>query len=122
MFQKRVVMLGMVAVLGLSSGACNQLGGGLLGDAPPEEIWKKTCSRCHALDGRGTNRLGRMVNMRSEGWQSDHTDAQIEEIETRVGPQRHKVGLSQTMQAYGDRLSDEQIKGLVKYIRSFGAK
>lgn len=83
-------------------------------ESTPAEIWKSTCSRCHNFDGSGTSRLGNILDMRSARWQGEKTDAQLEET-IRKGKRNDRGGI---MEAYGGRLTDAQIKGLVEYIRN----
>jgi len=71
------------------------------------------CNQCHGIEGRGkVARLGRQVDMTSKAWQEGITDARIE------ATIRHGKKAKRVMRAYGDQLSDEQIKALVVYIRN----
>lgn len=82
---------------------------------PPEQFWNEVCATCHAANGAGLrHKLGKSIDMRSPAWQSSITDAEIEDA-IRNGRRGNKV-----MVAFGDTLSDEQIEGLVKYVRGLG--
>jgi cytochrome c6 len=78
-------------------------------DAPP--LFKAKCSVCHGADGSGNTAIGKALklrDLRSTDVQKQ-TDAQLTTI-TRCGKGK--------MPAYMGKLSDEQIKHLVEYMRS----
>lgn len=70
--------------------------------------YKAKCAMCHGADGKG-GKMG-TKDFAAPDIQG-MTDAQLTEIITKGKPPK--------MPAYGDKLKDTDIKGLVAYIRTF---
>lgn len=69
------------------------------------------CATCHEADGKGKKTISKdMPDFTDAAWQKKATDAEM--IETIKNG--HKP-----MPPYKDKLSDDQIKALVAYIRKF---
>jgi mono/diheme cytochrome c family protein len=78
-------------------------------------IFNSKCAMCHAADGSGNTPAGKATKARdfaSPDVQSQ-TDAQLSEIITNG---------KNKMPAYKGKLTDDQIKGLVAYIRELAKK
>ena len=79
-------------------------------------LFKTKCAACHDADGSGTGAMAKQLgapNLQSDVVQKK-TDAQLnDEITSGVG---------QKMPAYKGKLTDDQIKGLVGYIRGLAKK
>jgi cytochrome c6 len=77
--------------------------------------YKAKCAMCHGADGSGSTATGKALKVRDLGSADvqGQTDAQLTEIIT-YGKDK--------MPAYKGKLPDDQIKGLVVYIRSFAKK
>ncbi len=78
-------------------------------------LYKSKCASCHAADGSGSTPMGKKLNardVRSPEVQKQ-TDAQLTEI-TAKGKNK--------MPAYEKKLTAEQIKELVAYMRELGKK
>ena len=71
--------------------------------------YKAKCAMCHGADGKG-GKMGTkdFASPEIKGM----TDAQLTEVITKGKPPR--------MPAYGEKLKDSDIKGLVAYIRTLG--
>jgi len=71
--------------------------------------YKAKCAMCHGADGKG-GKMGTkdFASPEIKGM----TDAQLAETITKGKPPK--------MPAYGDKLKDTEIKGLVAYIRTLG--
>jgi cytochrome c553 len=86
--------------------------------ADATDTWTKNCMACHGKDGAGHTRAGRMAGVK------DMTDAQYQQGFTDdQAAARIKDGLKDDsgkikMKAFGDGLSDAEIKDLVAYVRS----
>jgi cytochrome c6 len=85
------------------------------GDNAGETLFKQKCAACHGADAKGETSMGKTLKVRDLG--SDdvqkQTDAQLTEIvENGKGK----------MPAYKGKLTDDQIKQLVGYIRSLKKK
>lgn len=82
----------------------------------PAALFKAKCATCHAADGSGNSATGKALatpDLRSEDVQKQ-TDAQL--IDATAN------GKGKKMPAYKDKLTDDQIKQLVGYIRELGKK
>jgi len=75
--------------------------------------FKSKCTLCHGADGAGQTTLGKQLqaaNLRSKDVQKK-SDAELRKtIHDGNG----------NMPPFGDQLSDEQISGLVQYVRTLG--
>jgi len=79
-------------------------------------LYKTKCAVCHAVDGSGSGPTGKALgvpDLRSEAVQKQ-TGAQLTDSITN--------GKGTKMPAYKGKLTDDQIKGLVAYIRELGKK
>ena len=77
--------------------------------------FKTKCAMCHGADGSGSTATGKALKVRdlSSPEVQSQTDAQISDI---VSNGKDK------MPAYKGKLTDDQIKGLVAYIRTLAKK
>jgi mono/diheme cytochrome c family protein len=75
-----------------------------------ESLYKSKCAVCHAADGSGNTPVGTKLAIKDLKT-SKNTDAAWFDI-TKKGKGK--------MPAYENKLTDDQIKGLVKYIRGLG--
>lgn len=79
-------------------------------------LYEKKCSACHSADGGGTSDMGKKLgspDLRSDAIQKE-TDAQLTDGITN--------GKGKKMPAYKSKLTDDQIKDLVGYIRELAKK
>lgn len=82
------------------------------------DTWKAKCKGCHGDDGTAKTKMGekeKIPDISNAGWQKRHSDDQIKEVITNGSKENAK------MKAYKDKLTPEQIDGLVKYIRGMKA-
>jgi mono/diheme cytochrome c family protein len=89
-----------------------------VGAADTRTIWVQNCASCHAKDGSGSTMMGRklgVIDYRDPTFQGAFSDAEAE----RAIREGVKTNGKETMKPFGTKLSDSDIKGLVKYIRSF---
>ena len=78
----------------------------------PEQVWRQVCATCHGLSGEGLrHKLGKSIDMRTEKWQDEHSDDEIRSIIENGKRDRKR------MPAFKKQLSEEQIVGLVEYLR-----
>jgi cytochrome c553 len=92
--------------------------GGILNAAEAKENWGKHCAKCHGMDGKGKTKMGQQSGAK------DYTDPKVQaELKDDNAIKVIKEGLTQSgkkkMDAYAEKLSDEEIKALVAYIRAF---
>jgi mono/diheme cytochrome c family protein len=79
-------------------------------------LFKSKCAVCHAPDGSGSGAMGKQLgvtDLRADDVQKQ-TDAQLNDSITN--------GKGTKMPAYKGKIADDQIKGLVTYIRSLAKK
>jgi cytochrome c6 len=82
----------------------------------PAAVFKAKCAACHAADGSGNSATGKALatpDLRSDEVQKQ-TDAQLIDSITN--------GKGKKMPAYKGKLTDDQIKQLVGYVRELGKK
>jgi cytochrome c553 len=82
-------------------------------------IYDKDCAKCHGADGKGKTKMGEKLGVK------DATDAKVqEEMKDAEMAKSIKEGIKEKgtdktkMKAFAE-LSDDDIKGLVKYVRDF---
>jgi len=83
-----------------------------------QQTWDKNCAMCHGKDGKGQTTVGRKLQIK------DFTDAKTQAAFT--DDQAVKVikeGITQDgqlkMKAFGDKLTDDEIKSLIAHVRGF---
>jgi cytochrome c6 len=79
--------------------------------------WANNCAQCHGPDGRANTKMGKQVSAK------DLTDPKVQAAFTDAkATQSIKDGVKQngktTMKAFGGKLTDEEIKALVAYVRT----
>jgi mono/diheme cytochrome c family protein len=70
------------------------------------------CAKCHGRDGRAHTTRGRLSHARdmtNAAWQNEVSDERLFNSITK--------GRGKNMPAYGKKLSEDQIDGLVRYVR-----
>jgi cytochrome c553 len=80
--------------------------------------WKKNCAMCHGQDGKGQTKMGKKSGAK------DYTDAKVQEGFTdeeafTVTKDGIKKDGKTVMKPYSTKLSDDEIKELVAFIRAF---
>ena len=87
---------------------------GFAGENPSKGVWDKQCKKCHAEDGSGQTALGKKLKIK------DYTDAaSLAEFSDEDLFKMTKDGVEGTkMSGYGKKLSDDEIKALVGYMRA----
>lgn len=81
------------------------------------ENWTKHCASCHGKDGKGDTKAGKKADVKNltdakyqEGFTDDQMFKQIKEgMKDKNGKEK--------MKAFGGTLSDDEIKGLVTFVR-----
>jgi mono/diheme cytochrome c family protein len=86
------------------------------GDAT--QTWSMNCAACHGTDGKGATMMGRRLQIK------DLTDPKVQASFTDAEAAKNiKEGVTdngtEKMKAFGDKLSDDDIKALVAQVRSF---
>jgi mono/diheme cytochrome c family protein len=86
--------------------------------ADAKENWEKSCTKCHGPDGKGKTKMGEKLGIK------DYSDAKVQEALKDDAMMKAikdgvKDGEKTKMKAFGETLSDDEIKALVKYVRDF---
>jgi mono/diheme cytochrome c family protein len=86
------------------------------GDA--KALYEKDCAKCHGSDGKGETKMGKKLGAK------DYTDAKVQtELKDDAGFKAIKDGLKdkegKVLMKPAEGTSDEDIKGLVAYMRTF---
>lgn len=81
-------------------------------------IWTANCAACHGKDGKGKTMMGRKLGIK------DLTDAAVQSSFTDADATKAvKEGVTdkgvEKMKAFGDKISDDDIKALVAQVRTF---
>jgi mono/diheme cytochrome c family protein len=79
--------------------------------------YDKSCATCHGASGKGDGTMGKMLKPPPEDFATalkGKSDADIAKVIKEGGK---AVGKSPVMPASGSKLSDDEIKGLVDYIK-----
>jgi mono/diheme cytochrome c family protein len=84
--------------------------------ADAKDIWAKECAKCHGKDGKGQTVMGKKLGVK------DYTDPKNqEELKDDKMAKAIKEGVKDgdktRMKAFGEMLSDAEVKALVAYFR-----
>jgi cytochrome c6 len=79
--------------------------------------WDANCAQCHGKTGNADTKMGKTLNAK------DLTDAKVQAAFTDAkATQSIKEGVKEngktTMKAFGGKLTDDEIKALVAYVRT----
>ena len=79
--------------------------------------WDANCVQCHGKDGKADTKMGKTLNAK------DLTDAKVQaEFSDAKATESIKNGVKEngktTMKAFGGKLTDDEIKALVAYVRT----
>ncbi len=85
--------------------------------ADAKETWEKSCAKCHGADGKGKTKMGEKLGIK------DYTDAKVQaEMKDDEAFKSIKDGLKdkegKVLMKPAEGLSDDEIKGLVAYVRT----
>jgi mono/diheme cytochrome c family protein len=80
-------------------------------------LYEKSCQKCHGAEGKGDTVMGKKLGAK------DYSDAKVQDaLKDDVAIKSIKEGLKKgdtTLMRPAEDLTDDQIKGLVAYMRTF---
>jgi cytochrome c553 len=81
-------------------------------------VYEKDCAKCHGSDGKGATKMGQKLGAK------DYTDAKVQaELKDDAAFKAIKEGFKdkegKSLMKPSEGLSDDQIKALVAYMRTF---
>jgi cytochrome c6 len=106
---KKLLVLGIAAIAAASLSARA---------ADAKATYDKSCGMCHGAEGKGDSKMGQKLGVK------DFTDAKVQaDLKDDAATKAIKEGLKdkdgKTLMKPFDTLTDDDIKGLVAYIRAF---
>src|SRR5271157_4729646 len=115
---KKLLLLTVAAlsVAALSAGAADAKA-----DGKDKELYEKQCAKCHGKDGKGDTKMGKKYNCK------DYTDAKVQEkLKDQDAMKAVKKGYKdkddKEVMKPAEDMSDDDIKAVVAYMRSFKKK
>jgi cytochrome c553 len=86
--------------------------------ADAKALYEKDCAKCHGADGKGETKMGKKLGAK------DYTDAKVQaELKDDAAIKATKEGLKdkegKVLMKPAEGLSDQEIKDLVAYMRTF---
>src|SRR5258708_4662328 len=86
--------------------------------ADAKALYEKECAKCHGTDGKGDTKMGKKLGTK------DYTDAKVQaDLKDDAAFKAIKEGLKdkedKTLMKPIEGLSDDEIKALVGYLRTF---
>lgn len=80
-------------------------------------IWGKKCAACHGQDGKGDTKMGKKLE--APDYSNPKVQAKMKDEEMfKAIKEGIKKGEDTKMKAFGGKLTDDEIRSLVAYIRS----
>jgi mono/diheme cytochrome c family protein len=80
-------------------------------------VYEQNCAKCHGADGKGDTKMGKKLEAK------DYTDPKVQdELKDEAAVKVIKEGLKKddkTLMKPSEGLTDNQVKGVVAYMRSF---
>ena len=87
--------------------------------AGPAENWEKHCAGCHGADGKAQTRIGRKAGAKDLTDKANQAKITDDEIFKLVKGGRVTDKGEEKMEAFGDRLSDQEITPIIQFVRAF---
>jgi len=79
------------------------------------EVYGKNCAKCHGEDGKGKTKMGEKLGCKDYSAEAVNVEEGVKAVKEGL---KDKDGKTQ-MKAFGESLSDEEIKAAVEHMKSF---
>lgn len=86
--------------------------------ADVKENWDKECAKCHGQDGKGDTKMGKKLEIKDFA-DAKYQDSLKDDAMAKAIKEGVKKDEKTRMKAYGETLSDAEIKDLVAFVRKF---
>lgn len=86
------------------------------------EIWKEECGSCHGPDGKGRTRAGRQARVKDftdAAYQDSFTDEEAIQVIKTAKKDGKEL---RNKNPYADKLTEQEIRALVEYVRQFAPR
>jgi cytochrome c6 len=80
--------------------------------------WEGKCKGCHGVDGKGDTKIGQKLEIRNYSDAKVQASLKDEEMFKSI-KEGVKKGEKTIMSGYKEKLTDDEIKALVAYMRTF---
>jgi len=107
---KKLILLGIAAFFSLATPA--------MFGADAGENWGKFCASCHGKDGAGKTKAGRLVKAKDLTDAANQKSFTDDEAFKAVKEGMQDKDGNTKMKPMQDKLTDDEIKGLVAYVRT----
>ena len=87
-----------------------------------KQLYEKSCNNCHGPSGKGDGPASKMLKPPAADFATalkGKSDADLAKVIKDGGK---AVGKSAMMPAFGAKLTDDQIKGIVEYVKGFASR
>jgi mono/diheme cytochrome c family protein len=84
------------------------------------EVHKENCAKCHGPGGKGDGPAGKLLKTKPADWTDRSKMSKIsdDELFNVIQKGGGAVGKSKLMPAFAEKLSDDQIRNVIAFIRS----
>lgn len=87
-----------------------------------KELYEKSCSNCHGPGGKGDGPASKMLKPPAADFATALKGKADADIAKTIKEGGKAVGKSPLMPAFGGKLTDDQIKSLVGYVKGLSSK
>jgi cytochrome c6 len=87
-----------------------------------KENFTTNCKGCHGVEGKGDTRIGQKLGCKDYSDPKVQAAVKDDQMFKSIKEGLKKADGTVSMKPYGDKLTDDEIKALVAYIRTFAPK